>query len=278
MQKLLVTGGHGTLGSYISSVFNPAHISSPAKSEMPIEKKHAVSDYFSKIRPTAVIHLAALTDVDYCEKYPKTAFEVNVQGTQNLVSLCKTHAIPIVYVSSAAVFDGKKQYNDENDNPHPLNIYGETKYKSEQIIQKSGIEHIIVRIGWLIGGGKKEKKFISYILKLLQSKKDVRAVSDIYGTLIYAPDVLESIKEALDKSRRGIYHLGYKGAPSRYEIALLLKELLHSTSSVLPVPADAFRQSFPAPRPKREVLTSVKIPFSNHWEERLKQYVYTELL
>ena len=107
---------------------------------------------------------------------------------------------------------------------------------------------------------------------------DVHAVSDIYGSLIYAPDVLSFIRQALEERLAGIYHLGYTGTPSRYDIAVALKNMLQSTSSVIPVPGLAFQKTFSARRPKREVLVSRKKPFSVHWKERLQQYVTEELL
>ena len=278
MKKLLVTGGHGVLGTYLPSLYSTAVCIVPTHEQMPVEHEVLVKKYITYVQPDVVLHMAALTDVDYCEKHPQKAYDVNVQGTINMVKMCALYHIPLIYISTAAVFDGGKDCFSEDDTPRPVNIYGETKFKSEQIVSTSGIEHLIVRIGWLVGGGKSEKKFVSYILEKLKKGADVHAVSDIYGSLIYAPDVLSFIRQALEERLAGIYHLGYTGTPSRYDIAVALKNMLQSTSSVIPVPGLAFQKTFSARRPKREVLVSRKKPFSVHWKERLQQYVTEELL
>ena len=278
MKKLLITGGNGVIGHYFSSLFNPDSYVAPSKHDMPVDDARRVLQYVYNIQPSAIVHMAAITDVDFCESHPHEAHRVNVLGTEHIVSACKHLRVPLVYISSAAVFDGEKPHYVEHDVPGPVNVYGETKYKSEQIIQQSGIDFMIVRIGWLIGGGKKEKKFVSYIFEKLKNGTDVQAVSDIHGSVVYAPDVIAFIRDALAKHLTGIYHVGYTGTPSRYDIALELKRLLKSTSQVFPVPAQLFTKTFHAARPKHEVLVSTKLPFTVHWKERLRDYVMSELI
>lgn len=278
MNKLLVTGGSGVIGQYFSALYSPDSFIAPSKKDMPVEDAYKVSTYVSDAQPSAIVHMAALTNVDYCEGHPDEAYRVNVKGTENIVSVCNKLHIPLVYISTAAVFDGKKSGFSEHDIPSPLNVYGETKYKSEQIISQSRVDHTILRIGWLIGGGRTEKKFVSYILDKLRKGDNVQAVSDVCGSIVYAPDVVSFVRKAIIEKLRGVYHVGYTGTPSRYDIAVELKRLLNSTSSIVPVPAQTFNGTFFAKRPKREVLTSVKVPFTILWRKRLKDYVTEELL
>ena len=186
-KKILVTGSGGTVGLYVASVFSKDKLFLTTKQNLDITDKKSVFQVFEEIRPDVVIHLAAKTNVDDCEENSREAYLINALGTQNIAEACKKNHVTIVYISSLAVFNGEKEYFTEEDKPKPVNVYGKTKLLGEKAIQKLVKNHIIIRTGWIVGGGMKEKKFISYILQQAkQGKKEIRVVNDKFGTIAYA--------------------------------------------------------------------------------------------
>lgn len=281
VKKILVTGGLGTLGGYVPNVFSRSKVILMGKESLDVTKKNQVAEQIDKYRPDFLIHLAAITNVDLCEKERSLAMNVHVWGMENVVWVCKKYNIPLIYISTAAVFDGKNPpfggYR-ENDTPKPSNFYGETKLLGEKIIQKTLKRFLIVRVGWLIGGGRKEKKFISYITDTIQKRGTVHAVNDIVGTIAYAKDLMVFIKERIARSEFGLYHFGCKGVCSRFDIANILKEALNKKAKIIPVPQASFSKDFFAPRPQKEILQSIRIPFTEPWNLVLKRYIKTELV
>ncbi len=279
-KKILVTGSGGTVGLYVASVFSKDKLFLTTKQNLDITDKKSVFQVFEEIRPDVVIHLAAKTNVDDCEENSREAYLINALGTQNIAEACKKNHVTIVYISSLAVFNGEKEYFTEEDKPKPVNVYGKTKLLGEKAIQKLVKNHIIIRTGWIVGGGMKEKKFISYILQQAkQGKKEIRVVNDKFGTIAYAKELVEFIKLLLDKKKRGIYHFGSLGICSRFTIVQYIVKLLRMDILIIPVSSDFFADRFFAPRPKNEAAKSIKLPISyfRPWKESLKEYLLKEL-
>lgn len=279
--KILVTGGMGTVGSYTKAIFNESAVFVMGKMDLDVTKIDQIEKVFDEIKPKAIIHLAALTNVDLCEKNPDLARQINTQGTKNIVLMAKKYNIPLVYISTSAVFNGENLPKDgysEQDTPKPSNVYAKTKLLGEKIIEDNLKDYIIVRGAWMIGGAKKEKKFISYVFDKIKNGETLRVVNDRFGTLTYAKDLLNFVKERLSKKEFGLYHFGSKGICSRYDIANFLKEELKSNSIIEPASSREFEAQFPAPRPAYEVIKSIKFPFKSSWQTTLRNYVDTELL
>src|SRR5947207_2813050 len=114
----------------------------------------------------AVCHLAALTDVDFCEREPMEAYHTNTIGTENVSLACREHGVRLLYVSTIAVFDGTKPepYN-EYDVPHPGNVYARAKYQGEVVVTRLVPEHYIIRAGWMFGGGPLDKNLVDRFLE-----------------------------------------------------------------------------------------------------------------
>lgn len=280
-KKILVTGGNGAIGSYVSEVFKDSNIILTGKDTLDITKKSQVLKQVNKHRPDLIIHLAALTNVDYCEENKSIAMKVNFGGTKNIAMVCKKYNIPLVYISTATVFDGKNPPHGgytENDKPSPINVYGKTKLLGEEIVKKILKKHIIIRIGWLVGGKENDKFFISYMSKKILRGEHVNAVNDIFGTLAYAGDMLKFIKKKLDHEETGLFHFSNKGACSRYDIALVLRSILNTKINVNPVSAQSFKKEFPAPRPKYQIIQSKRHVLKRTWKTVLKEYIKTAYL
>lgn len=277
--KIAITGASGTLGQYVSKIFLKENVLPLSHRDIDVSDPVSVRTVLTQLKPDVVIHLAALTNVDYCETHPDEADRVNALGTKNVAEACLSLKSKMVYVSTAAVFPGTKGLYDEDDKPDPVNVYGKSKLLGEQYILDILPGSCILRIAWLIGGGKKERKFISYVMQNIQSKKEqMRVVSDIKGSIAYAQEVAEFILFLMRNNRAGIYHFGSKGTISRVDIAQKIVLMAGSSMKIVPMLSSYFAHQFIAPRPMHESLISRKIPFKTEWTESLTQYYQSELV
>ena len=286
---MLVTGAAGMVGGYVPHVFHDWHLTLTdwAGGYLPLDVRDpgAVMNIIEEVRPDAVLHLAAATDVDRCEQDPDWAFHVNAVATQNMALACQRYSVPLVYISSAAIFSGDKldPYH-EFDPPSPANVYGHSKLGGEQVISTLLQHYYIVRAGWMIGGGaQKDKKFVGKIARLIfEGKNELSVVNDKIGSPTYAKDLLEGIKALIETRYYGLYHMVNRGFGSRYEIALLLREALQRPDvSILPVSSAFF--PLPAPRGRSEALRNLKLELlgldqMRPWEDAVREYVVSELL
>jgi dTDP-4-dehydrorhamnose reductase len=279
-RRILVTGSLGTVGSYVPAIFTTDELILTTRKNLDIINKKQVMRRITNDKPYVVIHLAAKTNVDDCQKNKREAKLINTTGTKNLAQACKKSGAILVYISTAAVFNGRKKYFTENDKPNPVNYYGKTKLLGEQAIKKIGCKYIIIRAGWVIGGGKHEKKFISYILKQIEDgQTEIKAINDKFGTITSAKELVILIKRLLDKNSFGTFHFGSSGACSRFEIAEYVVKLLKKNVRVELVTSAVFQKKFSAPRPEHEVIKSVKLSpkLFRPWQKSLKNYILSEL-
>lgn len=278
MKKIIITGGNGTLAGYFKKQFEKDNkVFTFGKKQLDVCKYEDIKEIFFEVKPEIVFHLAALTDVDYCQKNPDEAFSVNAEGTKNVARLCKEIGSFLVFISTASVFNGKKEVFFEDDTPDPVHIYGESKLRGEKYVEDILDEYIILRIGWLIGGGRGGKKFISYILEKIKNNEELKIVNDKFGTISYALEVTEIIQKLLQQNKRGIFHYGSSGICSRLTLAQELKKLTGSKSRLIPAKSSDFESKFSAPRPVFEVIGSKILKYPNKWQESLAEYYKNEL-
>lgn len=228
-------------------------------------------------KPDIIIHLAALTNVDYCELNRKEAFKVNYEATKNIVSICKKENINLYFLSTGAVFSGeKKKPYIENDVCSPVNVYGETKLKAEEEVKKLS-SYCIIRTGWLIGGGSKDTKFVSLILSQLKNKVPLlRAVSDVYGSPTLTFDLATIIIKLIERKAQGTVHAVNRGMATRFDITKKILEILKSNVALEVVPFGYFKEK--ADRPRMEALDSSKLKSKYHlslppWQVSLRTYI-----
>ena len=184
--RILVTGANGMLGSSISRVFQDHNLILTGSHELDIRNIKQVMSYAAK-KLDLILHLAAETDLSRAEFNPSDAYIINHTGTQNMLELAKTLNIPIVYISTAMIFDGKKKSYTEEDKANPTNHYGRSKYYGEVTVQ-SYEKHYIVRSGWAMGGGPEiDKKFINKIFKQIcaGAKKTLRNQRYLWKSHLY---------------------------------------------------------------------------------------------
>jgi dTDP-4-dehydrorhamnose reductase len=284
---MLVTGASGMVGSYVPEAFKDYDLVSTDMVEgcqrLDVRDPTEVMRVVKEVKPDVVLHLAAATDVDRCEQEPDLAFHTNAIGTQNVALACQEFDVTLVYVSTAGVFGGEKAepYN-EFDVPNPANVYGQSKLAGEQIVSSLLRRYYIVRAGWMIGGGEKDKKFVGMIARLImRGTNPVKIVDDKIGTPTYAKDLLGGIHALLQTGYYGLYHLVNKGACSRYDIALLIREVLERPEiELLPVSSAYF--PLPAVRARSEAMRNLKLELLDvhhmrPWQDALREYITTQL-
>ena len=232
-------------------------------------------------KPTIIFHLAALTDLEYCEKNIENAWATNALGTENIALLARKHNALMIYISTAGIFGGEKDEYSDFDTPNPLSYYAKSKYHGEQFVERYLSSYYIFRAGWMMGGGiTKDKKFINKIYKQIKAgTKELFVVDDKLGTPTYTHDFAASILKVIDSGYYGLYNQVCEGSCSRYDVALLLVKLLGLEDSVkvTQVSSDYFKEEYFAPRPASEKLINVKlsmrgINYMRDWKVCLTEY------
>jgi dTDP-4-dehydrorhamnose reductase len=245
----------------------------------------AVRDAFGEVRPDLVLHLAAETDLEFCETHPDVAEATNASATRGIAELAHRHDCTLVYVSTAGVFDGEKEGPYiETDRPNPLMVYGQTKLDGEEYVRTICRKYFVVRAGWMVGGGQaKDHKFVGKILhQVLEGKRVIHVVVDKLGTPTCAQDFAMNLFRLLASERYGTYHMACEGSGSRYDVAKLLLAICGGQDvEIKPVSSDFFQDVYFAPRPRSEMLananlTALGLNLMRPWQEALRDYVRRE--
>lgn len=286
-QRMLVTGAGGMVGSYVPEVFSDYDLvltdTVNGFSNLDVRDPTSVKKALAETKPDIVLHLAAATDVDRCEQEPNWAYHTNAIGTQNIALACQASDVVMVYISTAGVFWGDKPepYN-EFDVPNPANVYGRSKLAGEYIVSSLLRRYYIVRAGWMIGGGGKDKKFVGKIARLIvEGKNPLQIVSDKLGTPTYGKDLLKGIRGLVGTGFYGLYHMVNRGVCSRYDVALEIRAILNR-QDVEMIPVSSAYFPLPAPRAHSEAMRNLKLELlgldgMRPWQDALGEYVTTEL-
>jgi dTDP-4-dehydrorhamnose reductase len=284
--RILVTGAFGMLGTDLCRELSRAgyDVLATDVDNMDVRDPKQVEMVFNDFNPDLVYHLAALTDVDYCEKEPENAFQTNTIGTQIVSLACQKINIPLVYVSTISVFDGNKPDSyHEFDIPDPQSWYSRSKYEGEKIVGSLLQHYYIVRAGWMFGGGVEDKKFVAKIIELASSRTELKIVDDKFGSPTYTRDFSKALILLGNSGMYGVYHAVNIGKPaSRYEYAQKIIEFVNLKSCrLIPVSSDEF--PLPAPRPRMEAAKNLHsellgLNLMRPWEEALAEYIHETIL
>ena len=198
--------------------------------------------------------------------------------------------IPLLYISTAGIFDGKKESYDDWDQPNPLGVYARSKYMGERFVVENARRFLVCRAGWMMGAGpSKDKKFIQKLMKQLkEGKKELFIVDDKDGTPTYTHDFAKNVKALIRKEYWGLYNMVCGGQTSRLEVAGELLKLmgLENEVKITSVNSDYFKQTYFAERPPCERLVNKKLELRGvnlmqDWKSALHQYInayYTDYL
>ncbi|MDA8326744.1 MAG: sugar nucleotide-binding protein [Nitrospiraceae bacterium] len=240
------------------------------------------SKQVAKWKPDFLFHLGAHTDLEYCEKNPDDTYLTNALSVEGAVQIANNLNIPLLYISTAGIFDGQKELYDDWDVPNPMCAYARAKYMGERYVVENMRRYFVCRAGWMMGGGlKKDKKFVKKIVaQLLEGRRELNIVTDKLGTPTYTHDFAANVDALMQTDYYGVYNMVCEGATSRFEVAKELVRLLGLEKEVTLKPVDSsfFRAEYFAPRPDSERLVNRKLALRNlntmrDWRLCLKEYV-----
>ena len=245
------------------------------RDSLDITDPRSIEDAFKEHAPTAVIHLAAYTDIEGCETNSEQAHMVNTIGTAYLTQAARKYGVKFIYVSTGGVFDGEKESPYISDDlPNPKTVYGKSKYYGECIVKSMLPDSIIARVCWVFGGGpEKDKNFFGKITKLLYSEKKatLNVTNDVVGSPTFAKDAIESLKGLIRKDAKGVFHLGNAGTATRFDVARRMIATFGVSTDIQPVDFQFFNPK--APMGRNESLLSEPV---RTWEEAIDEYIQTE--
>jgi len=255
-KKVLLTGGTGLLGHGLAACCRSNYQvyslglrshrnNSPWSNQLRLDitSKACVEKIFTRHSFNAVVHAAGIASVDHVKEKYAESLESNIVGTLNISSACRKRSIPLIYVSSNAVFDGRHAPYKETDAPNPINEYGELKLECERLIQKTLHQYLIVRpilmYGWNSLSGRSNP--VTWLLQKLNHNEEVNLVEDIRENPLYNVEAGRCIWKALEMKMQGILHLAGATEVSRYELALQAAKVFGKNPGLIrPVPSSHF--------------------------------------
>ncbi|MGN6417620.1 MAG: SDR family oxidoreductase [Pseudobacter sp.] len=267
--KVLITGANGLLGQHLVQKLLQQQFSVVATSKGPNRLPFDESEHFryrsmditdeltieqvmEQEKPDVVVHSAAMTQVDECEKNPELCEKVNVYGTTQLLVDAEAHSKYIIYLSTDFVFDGLNGMYREDDDLRPINFYGFTKMQAEAIMHTSEIPWAIVRTCLVYGNPLQgtRSNIVNWVRENLQEGKPIKVVSDQLRTPTYVGDLAQGIVEMIKRTSTGIFHLSGKEQLTPLQMALRTADHFSLDKSLITeVTADTFTQ--PAKRPPK---------------------------
>ena len=275
--KVLVTGVKGQLGYDVVNELEKRGLEAVGVDidEMDITDAVSVDKVIKETSPDAVIHCAAYTAVDAAEDNVVLCRKVNADGTANIAKVCKELDIKMMYISTDYVFDGQGERPWEpDDERHPLNVYGRTKYEGEVAVTDVLDKYFIVRIAWVFGVNG--KNFIKAILNKAKTVDTLTVVNDQFGSPTYTFDLAKLLVDMIQSDKYGFYHATNEGICTWYEFACEIIRQAGLNTKVLPVSADQYPAKAKRPtnsRMSKEKLTESGFEKLPAWQDALKRYL-----
>lgn len=261
--KFLVTGSTGLVGTQIVkdldknnivySCYNQSIPTSGIPTRLDLLNQSNIEKTISDTKPDVIIHLAAMTNVDQCEKELELAAKINSVATETLAKQAKIQNAFLIYVSTDYVFDGEKGMKKETDIPNPLGVYGRTKLEGENKVQNLTSKWAIARISTPFGNHATKKSFPIWIKENLENKKQINVLIDQFTSPTYVPNLSKMLIEIATRQITGIIHVSGASRISRYDFAELVADKLFLDKKLL-VPTSISQMNWIAKRPKDSSL------------------------
>lgn len=263
--KLLITGASGLLGHIIAklalkrshrvySIYkeHPTNLGTPIK--LDLTNQSGISKIVTQLKPEAIIHAAAYTDVDGCEINKDLAWKVNAQATKHIAKTSNNISAHLTYVSTDYVFDGEKGFYKEEDQPSPISYYGYTKLKAEDFVKKHSQEWCIARASAIYGWGQTQKlNFATWLIHNLNQGKEVKILTDQYVSPTLNTNLAEMLLEIAERRITGILHTAGATRANRHEFAKKLAKIFDLDTNLIK-PTKMNEISWKAKRPKDSSL------------------------
>jgi dTDP-4-dehydrorhamnose reductase len=290
MKKIYIAGSGGMLGEAFYMQFKEEYalkctdidVNEKWLSYLDFRDFNSYRQDVLEFKPDYLFHLGAFTDLEYCELHVDETYKTNTLSVENACYIANELEIPLLYISTAGIFDGAKEFYDDWDKPNPLGHYARSKYAGELFVKESVRKHLICRAGWMMGGGPgKDKKFIQKLMKQIKDgKKELFVVNDKDGTPTFTHDFAKNVKALLDTGYWGLYNMVCGGQTSRLEVCEALLDILHLKEriKITPVNSEYYRDVYFAQRPANERLVNRKLEIRGlnlmqDWKIALKEYI-----
>ena len=225
-----------------------------------VANRNRLFNIFQNDEIDCIIHAGGLANTDISEKKPKLAYDSNVLGTKNMIEIAQFKHAKFIYISTNAVFDGNAPPYSEEDEPNPINRYGDIKLESESLVRENLENYLIVRpiLMYGLNNPNERKSFFIWVLEELKNKEKINVVNDIFENPILSYQCADIIWKLIDKDAQGIYHAGGKDSLSRYEGANVTAKVFSLDTTLINSVSSEFFSSL-APRPKNTSYTTAKI-------------------
>ena len=268
--SVLVTGASGLLGANAVSVGSqrPRAVTAASRRALSapegvravgldIQDETRVSDVLRTLQPAWVLHCAALTDVDACERDPERAHHINARATRSLAEAARDVGARVLYVSTDSVFDGQRGGYEESDPPSPINEYARSKLAGEEAVLAVSASNLVVRTNLYGWNAQPKKSLAEWVLGRLESGLEVPGFTDVVFAPLEASTLSGLLFDMMDRNLSGLYHLGSANAVTKYAFAQLVADAFgFDLNHVLG--ASVADVSFAAPRPRNTSLDSAR--------------------
>jgi dTDP-4-dehydrorhamnose reductase len=276
-KRVMVTGANGQLGTAIKAVAPSGWlVYGLSSSDLDVRDWNATRERLRDAAPELVIHAAAATNVDRCEREPEWAFEVNALGTRNVARAAAEVGAQMVYVSTNYVFNGTKTnpYH-EFDEPDPISVYGASKLAGEAEALHASERCFVVRTASVYA--EYGVNFVATMRRLMSSQARITVVDDQFSNPTYAPDLATAIFKIVERGPYGVYHATNTGIASWHEWASEIKRIDAAQTAVVAIPASEYRRD--ASPPSNGAMTSLALPGIGvslpDWRDALKRCIAT---
>lgn len=237
--RILVTGVNGQVGGELMDLgIADCELVPANRATLELADVASIESAFTKILPDMVVNCAAYTAVDQAEDEPEVAFAVNAEGPRHLARLCAAKKVPLIHVSTDAVFDGAKtELYLPSDSVNPLSVYGASKEAGERAIREVCPSHVILRTSWVFSA--RGKNFLKTMLWLGETGEHLRVVVDQTGSPTSAHDLAQAIAAVVTKISSGgvhwgTYHFCNRDVVSWYNFATIIFAIVEKTLGIKP--------------------------------------------
>ena len=271
--RILITGAQGQLGHALQQALSGEDLVLKDLPAFDLTRPDSESQIVAA-RPSVILHVGAYTNVDGAEREPDRAMLVNAQGTTMVARAAAMLNARLIYLSTDYVFDGTKStpYREE-DMPHPVNVYGQSKREGEIAALAGCPNTLVVRTAWLYGHAG--NNFVKTIMRLAAEKPFLDVVGDQRGCPTNADDLALALKDLLKSDLRGICHVTNTGDCTWHEFAEAIVNRMDLSIPVRPITTAqagrlARRPAYSVLAPGRLATVRALLP---HWQDALARFM-----
>lgn len=272
-RTVALTGSTGQLGrALIDASTDKWDVDGVGSDDLDVSNWPLVRDWLAFLQPDLVVHAAAATNVDRCEREPDYAYRVNAVGARYVARAAAAVGADLVYVSTNFVFDGTKlDAYHEMDSPSPISVYGASKLAGERECRGATSRCHVIRTAMVFDS--EGVNFVNTMRRLMVERNALTVVNDQFGNPTYAPDLASGILEIFNRAPFGTYHLTNAGSTSWFGWAMAIKDIAGLDCDVQPIPAADYRRDATPPANGR--LASLTLPALGidlpEWSEALRR-------